>query len=203
MGKKDQLHALVASGRGLDVTGICRIHETQLEPTRYTFSGARMGGAVGSCDRCHYTQSQLRCVYCLEPVDALFPPCLSCGCSSHEACLAEWHAGGETLCPAGDECNCVEEASNGQVESWAALQGAMLKNQQQKFPRLPSPALEVDEEDERGRRASEPPDMATTSPGGGLITVPSAATLSFGRLKKTAAGSWSRASSARRSGKKG
>ncbi|KFH46995.1 putative RWD, RING finger and WD repeat-containing protein-like protein [Hapsidospora chrysogenum ATCC 11550] len=208
MGKKDQLHALVASGRGLDVTGICRIHETQLEPTRYTSSGARMGGAVGSCDRCHYTQSQLRCVYCLEPVDALFPPCLSCGCSSHEACLAEWHAGGETRCPAGDECNCVEEASNGHVESWAALQGAMLKSQQQqqqqqKLPRLPSPALEADEEDERGRRASEPPDMATTGLGGGLMTVPSAATLSFGRLKKTATGSWSRASSARRSGKKG
>ncbi|QUC17894.1 uncharacterized protein UV8b_02135 [Ustilaginoidea virens] len=38
MGKKDQLHNLVASGCGLDVTGICRVHETQLEPTRYTSS---------------------------------------------------------------------------------------------------------------------------------------------------------------------
>lgn len=199
MGKKDQLHALVASGHGLDVTGICRIHETQLEPTRYTSSDARMGGAVGSCDRCHHTQSQLRCVYCLEPVDALFPPCLSCGCSSHETCLAEWHAAGETLCGAGDECNCVEEAANGQVESWAALQGAMLKNQL-KLPRLPSPA--ADEEDERGRRSSEPPDIVSISPGGGLAPVPSPAALSFGRLKKTA-GSWSRASSVRRSGKKG
>lgn len=121
MGKRDQLHLLLASGRGLDVTGICRIHETQLEPTRYTSSHANVGGAVGTCERCHRSQTQLRCVYCLEPVSGLFPSCLSCGCTSHEACLAEWHAAGETLCPAGDECNCIEEASNGQVESWVAL----------------------------------------------------------------------------------
>ncbi|KAF4124751.1 hypothetical protein GMORB2_5417 [Geosmithia morbida] len=122
MGRKDQLQAIVASSRGLDVTGICRIHETQLEPALYTSSDARMGGAVGTCGRCRRTQSQLRCVYCLEPIDALFPPCLSCGCATHEVCLAEWHAAGETECPAGDECSCVDEADDGQVESWAALQ---------------------------------------------------------------------------------
>ncbi|KAL6858094.1 hypothetical protein ACO1O0_005546 [Amphichorda felina] len=203
MGKKDQLHALVASGRGLDVTGICRVHETQLEPARYASSDARMGGAVGLCDRCHHTQSQLRCVYCLEPVDALFPPCLSCGCASHEACLAEWHAAGETECPAGDECNCVEEAADGQVESWAALQGAMLKSQH-KMPQLPSPVVdEADEEDDRGRRASEPPNVVSIGHGGGLAPTPSAVALSFGgRFKKTA-GSWSRASSMRRNSRKG
>ena len=202
MGKKDQLHALVASGRGLDVTGICRVHETQLEPARYGSSDARMGGAVGSCDRCHHTQSQLRCVYCLEPIDALFPPCLSCGCASHEACLAEWHAAGETECPAGDECNCVEEAADGQVESWAALQGAMLKTLHQ-IPQLPSSAVEEDEmEDDRGRRASEPPNVVAMGPGGGLVAAPSPAALSFGRFKKSA-GSWSRASSMRRNSRKG
>ncbi|KAK5991052.1 putative RWD [Cladobotryum mycophilum] len=127
MGKKDQLQMLIASGRGLDVTGVCRVHETQLDPVRYTSSDSKLGGAVGTCDRCHRVQNQLRCVYCLEPVDALFPPCLSCGCASHEECLAEWHAAGETFCPAGDECNCVEEAAHGLVESWAALRGAMMR----------------------------------------------------------------------------
>lgn len=198
MGKKDQLQALVASGRGLDVTGICRIHETQLEPSRYTSSDAKMGGAVGLCDRCHRTQHQLRCVYCLEPIDALFPPCLGCGCASHEDCLAEWHAMGETECPAGDECNCVEEAPHGQVESWAALKGAIHKSQHTRFSLLPSSAIEEEEPDSRGRRASEPPDHAKASPGG---LMPSHAALSFGRFKQSA-GSWSRASSLRRQAKK-
>ncbi|KAK5662917.1 hypothetical protein OQA88_6329 [Cercophora sp. LCS_1] len=129
-GRKEQLQALLTSGRGLDVTGMCYIHETQLDPVEYSrATNGQIGGAVGSCHRCQShsktPQTQLRCVYCLEPVDALYPPCLSCGCASHETCLAEWHAMGETECPAGDECNCVEEASNGQVESWPALQAAM------------------------------------------------------------------------------
>lgn len=193
MGKKDQLHAIVASNRGLDVTGICRIHETQLEPALYTSSDSRMGGAVGTCDRCRRTQSQLRCVYCLEPVDSLFPPCLSCGCASHEICLAEWHAAGETECPAGDECSCVEEAANGQVESWAALQGAMLKS---KLTRLPSPATEEEEQEEeqedggsifgfRSRRSSEaPPRQAEARPGRSALPLPYPATLAFNRLRK-------------------
>ncbi|KAK7209824.1 hypothetical protein V2G26_017002 [Clonostachys chloroleuca] len=196
MGKRDHLQALVASNRGLDITGMCRLHETQLEPLRYSSSYLHTGGAVGTCDRCRSTQSQLRCVYCLEPVDALFPPCLSCGCASHEHCLAEWHAAGETVCPAGDECNCVEEASNGQVESWAALQAAMLKTQSQVQVIPPVVAPEEDRGGEvRGRQGSAPPDVSFAGDVGGLM--PSAASLGLGRLKKST-GSWSRASSLRR-----
>lgn len=128
-GRKEQLQALLASGRGLDVTGICRVHETQLDPLEYSRStDGLVGGAVGTCQRCHrgtVPQTQLRCVYCTEPIDALYPACLGCGCASHEDCLAEWHAAGETGCPAGDECECVDEASNGHVESWPALQAAV------------------------------------------------------------------------------
>lgn len=130
-GRKEQLQSLLASGRGLDVTGMCHIHEMQLDPVEYSrATNGQVGGAVGFCHRCQThsnktPQTQLRCVYCLEPVDALYPPCLNCGCASHESCLAEWHTMGETECPAGDECNCVEEADNGQVESWPALQAAM------------------------------------------------------------------------------
>lgn len=120
-GKREQLQALQALGRGLDVTGICRIHETQLDSLQYTKPDTTVGGAVGTCEKCKRVQSQLRCVYCQEPIDALYPPCLGCGCASHEHCLTEWHQAGETECPAGDECNCVKEASNGLVESWSAM----------------------------------------------------------------------------------
>ncbi|KAK2673322.1 WD40 repeat [Fusarium oxysporum f. sp. vasinfectum] len=193
MGKKDQLQALLASGRGLDVTGMCRIHEIQLEPLRYTSSDSKVGGAVGTCDRCHQTQSQLTCVYCLEPVDALFPPCLACGCASHEACLAEWHAAGETQCPAGDECNCVEEAADGQVESWAALQGAMLKGQRHMMM-LPGPALDDSEDDAKVPRNWERVEPSFPSRMQGL----SAASISLGNRLRKSAGEWSRASSLKR-----
>ncbi|KAK3337456.1 hypothetical protein B0T19DRAFT_379761 [Cercophora scortea] len=131
-GRKEQLQALLNSGRGLDVTGICRVHEIQLDPVEYSrATHGQMGGAVGTCHRCQphtkTPQFQLHCVYCCEPVDALYPPCLGCGCAFHESCLAEWHAMGETECPGGDECNCVEEASNGQVESWPALRAAVAR----------------------------------------------------------------------------
>ncbi|TPX10632.1 uncharacterized protein E0L32_008366 [Thyridium curvatum] len=125
--KKEQLQALLASDRGLDVTGLCSRCEMQLEPLEYTteeHDGA-VGGAVGTCHRCHRAQAQLRCVYCTEPVDALYPPCLGCGCVAHEHCLAEWHAMGETDCPAGDECRCVDEADCGQIESWTAMRAQM------------------------------------------------------------------------------
>lgn len=199
LGKKDLLQTLLASGRGLDVTGVCRIHETQLEPLRYTTrSKAHVGGAQGVCERCHRMQSQLRCVYCLEPVDALFPPCLSCGCASHEDCLAEWHAAGETTCPAGDECNCVEEAANGQVESWAALKGAMQKTQNKMALLPPSAIMDSDEEEDegRGRQVSAPPDVQST-PSAINLAPSSAANIAFGRFRRSA-GSWSRASSLRR-----
>ncbi|KAK3489316.1 uncharacterized protein B0T23DRAFT_455348 [Neurospora hispaniola] len=130
-GRKEQLQALIASGRGLDVTGICRIHEEQLDPVEYTRpTKGKYGGAVGTCHRCvkagnKKEQKQLRCVYCLEPIAALYPPCLNCGCAFHEACLAEWHEMGEEECPAGDDCCCVEDASTAHVERWSALQAAV------------------------------------------------------------------------------
>jgi hypothetical protein len=131
-GKREQLQSLLASGRGLDVTGICRVHETQLNPVQYAQSGLSIiGGAVGTCERCKRTQTQLWCVYCNEPIDALYPPCLNCGCAIHEYCLTEWHSAGETECPAGDECDCVHEADHGQVESWVAMKAVLAREQQQ------------------------------------------------------------------------
>ncbi len=69
------------------------LSSTAAQPT------ANIGGAVGCCQRCaphaEIPQTQLRCVYCTEPVDVLYPPCLNCGCAFHEACLAEWHAQGQ------------------------------------------------------------------------------------------------------------
>ncbi|KAK3991189.1 hypothetical protein QBC44DRAFT_323747 [Cladorrhinum sp. PSN332] len=133
-GRKERHQILLASGRGLDITGLCRIHEIQLDPVEYTReTNGYVGGAVGICLRCFpengqgskIPQDQLKCVYCLEPVASLFPPCLNCGCVSHEDCLAQWHAMGETECPAGDECQCIFEAGRGQIESWTALQYAM------------------------------------------------------------------------------
>ncbi|CAN8100720.1 unnamed protein product [Discula destructiva] len=123
-GKREQLAALQASGRGLDVTGICRIHEIQLNPLQYSQTPST-GGAAGICERCRRTQTQLTCVFCHEPIDALYAACLGCGCSTHDGCLAEWHAMGETECPAGDDCECVEEADKGQVETWVAMRAAM------------------------------------------------------------------------------
>lgn len=123
-GRREQLEALQSSGRGLDVTGICRIHETQLQPLQYAQTPSS-GGAVGICERCRRTQTQLTCVYCHEPIDALYPACLGCGCATHDACLAEWHSMGETECPAGDDCACVEEADRGQVESWVAMKALL------------------------------------------------------------------------------
>lgn len=125
VGKKEQLQALITSGRGIDIRGICRVHEIHLDPIRSTQDHAMVGGGVGTCERCKRTQTQLLCVFCREPIDALYPPCLACGCAIHDPCLAEWHAAGETECPAGDECDCVREASHGQIETIAAMMGAL------------------------------------------------------------------------------
>lgn len=206
MGRQDNLQALLAAGRGLDIIGLCRVHETQLEPQQYTTSDAKVGGAVGTCDRCQLKQETLICVLCTEPVDALFPTCLACGCASHEDCLGEWHAAGEMFCPAGDECNCVEEAANGQVESWAALQAAMLKGRQMvNLP--PDPTMgsgnddedcEVEEKQPRGwgRLSLDVASGRTKLP----ITPPMS--LGFGPFKRTA-GSWSRSTSQKRGGRRG
>lgn len=133
-GRREQLEALQASGRGLDVTGICRIHETQLQPLQYSRTPTS-GGAMGICERCRRTQTQLTCVFCHEPIDALYPACLGCGCATHDACLAEWHGMGETECPAGDDCECVEEADRGQVESWVAMKALLAAREKDKSRR--------------------------------------------------------------------
>ncbi|KAI1161495.1 WD repeat-containing protein [Nemania serpens] len=125
VGKREQLQALVTSGRGIDIRGICRVHEIHLDPIRSTQDHAMVGGGVGTCERCKRTQTQLLCVFCREPIDAFYPPCLACGCTIHDACLAEWHNAEETECPAGDECDCVREASHGQIETIAAMMGAL------------------------------------------------------------------------------
>lgn len=130
-GKREQLAALQASGRGLDVTGICRIHEIQLNPLQYSQTPST-GGAVGICERCRRPQTQLTCVFCHEPIDALYSACLGCGCATHEGCLADWHAMGETECPAGDDCECVEEADRGQVETWVAMRAALAAREKEK-----------------------------------------------------------------------
>ncbi|KAI3321600.1 hypothetical protein HD806DRAFT_158345 [Xylariaceae sp. AK1471] len=125
VGKKEQLQALITSGRGIDIRGICRVHEIHLDPIRSSEDHAMVGGGVGTCERCKRTQTQMLCVFCREPIDALYPPCLGCGCTIHDSCLAEWHAAGETECPAGDECDCVREASSGQIETFAVMMGAL------------------------------------------------------------------------------
>ncbi|KAJ3482789.1 hypothetical protein NLG97_g7474 [Lecanicillium saksenae] len=207
MGKQDNLQALLASGRGLDIIGLCRVHETQLEPLQYTSSDSKVGGAVGTCDRCQQRQDKLLCVYCTEPVDALFPTCLACGCASHEDCLGEWHAAGEMFCPAGDECNCVEEAANGQVESWAALQAAMLKGRQM-MSILPDPVVgNGEDDDEVTIPEKQPRGWGRLSLDGGgssksKLPVAPPVSLGFGPFKRTA-GSWSRSTSQKRGGRRG
>ncbi|KAL1853136.1 hypothetical protein VTK73DRAFT_9081 [Phialemonium thermophilum] len=160
--RKEQLQALLASDRGLDVTGICRVHEIQLDPLEYARpSDGRFGGAVGTCHRCHegkVPQTQLRCVFCAEPIDALYPACLNCGCASHEDCLAEWHEAGETECPAGDECVCVLEANHGQVESWQALRAAITSS----AGRRAAEHLLADDDDEDHHGLRPPPEDAAT-----------------------------------------
>lgn len=153
--RREQLQSILSSNRGLDVTGLCRIHETQLDPIEYgSPSQHHVGGAVGTCARCprrRGPQTQLRCVYCAEPIHALYAACLGCGCASHADCLAEWHAQGETECPAGDECECLEEASNGQVESWTALRAAVAMAEARGVADTPPPAFAL-----RQRRTSVP-----------------------------------------------
>ncbi|KAJ5051882.1 uncharacterized protein L3040_001645 [Drepanopeziza brunnea f. sp. 'multigermtubi'] len=124
LGKIDQyqqMSPLLNAGFGLDVTGYCLKHETRLEP----LAGTKFGGAVGHCERCKITQRQLRCTICLEPISAVFAPCLSCGCATHVDCLSDYHASGDTMCPGGCDCDCEISAADGQFESWEALKDAL------------------------------------------------------------------------------
>lgn len=132
---------LLASGRGVDVTGFCRIHpNTPLEPAEYlrptaaTETKCQINGAIGVCHRCSHErdhadlvpQMEMECVYCWEPVTGLYTPCLACGCVAHDTCLAEWHALGGAECPVGHECNCVEEASSEHIDSWPGIRAALM-----------------------------------------------------------------------------
>ena len=150
--RKSYFQDLAASGRAVEVTGFCQVHpNTPLEPAEYLRSSAddsdhgygHVNGAVGVCHRCalerdshkhpHAAASDLApqtetlCVYCWRPVAGLYAPCLACGCVTHDACLADWHAGlgtddgGSGECPAGHECQCVEEASTERVGTWPVL----------------------------------------------------------------------------------
>jgi hypothetical protein len=121
LGKKLSDTPEPGAGQGLDVTGYCLKHESRLEPLLSNLGG----GAVGRCERCKTIQRQLRCTVCCEPISALFSPCLSCGCATHEDCLAEYHADGNTDCPGGCDCDCGVKASQGVVESWEVMMGAI------------------------------------------------------------------------------
>ncbi|ORY67643.1 WD repeat-containing protein [Pseudomassariella vexata] len=208
LGKKEELQSLMASERGLDVTGICHVHETHLDPIRSSHAITKLGGAVGNCDRCKRMQMQLLCVYCCEPIDAQYVTCLGCGCTFHDACLAEWHGMGETECPGGDECNCVEQAYNGTVETWAAMMGALRQG------RIRGPP--IDQEDKDGSHVNsgsvdkndwetittESPIPAADGQGRPLDfdSQPplSAAKLSLGNRLRKSAGHWSSSASLRK-----
>jgi hypothetical protein len=122
LGKKQNINGPV-SPQGLDVTGYCLKHESRLEP----LTSGTAGGAVGRCERCKFVQRQLRCTVCMEPISAVFTPCLSCGCAAHQHCLEEYHSYGSTDCPGGCDCNCGEKASQGIVESWEVMMSAIEK----------------------------------------------------------------------------
>ncbi|KAI0143791.1 WD repeat-containing protein [Xylariaceae sp. FL1272] len=201
MGRKEQLQALVASGRGIDIRGICRVHETHLDPIRSTQDHAMVGGGVGTCERCKRRQTQLLCVFCCEPIDALYPPCLACGCAIHDACLAEWHRAGETECPAGDECECVDEASTGFVETWAAMVGALRQGKIRK----PSEDMQLEKKTPEKRGSVDKHDWETVASGSSLPLADgqgkpfenersqqplSAARISLGNRLRKSAGTW-------------
>ncbi len=77
---------------GLSITGYCLKHESRLEPLLPTLSTLQnpVGGAVGRCERCAITKSQLRCVVCHEMVVAEYVACLGCGCVCHQACASSY-----------------------------------------------------------------------------------------------------------------
>jgi hypothetical protein len=123
LGKKDHSAPLSPGfDQGLDVTGYCLKHESRLEP----LVSSTGGGAIGRCERCkNKIQRQLRCTICMEPISALFSPCLSCGCATHQHCLLEYHSYGSTECPGGCDCDCGDKSSIGLVESWEVLTSAI------------------------------------------------------------------------------
>lgn len=100
--------------QGLDIAGHCLRHDLQLQ----------YKDGFGRCDRCNARKKELHCVICEQPVTANYICCLSCGCVTHGTCLAAWP---EDVCPGGCDCVCTESASQGVVESWEVLKGAIQK----------------------------------------------------------------------------
>ncbi|GAP92944.1 putative WD repeat-containing protein [Rosellinia necatrix] len=212
VGKKEQLQALITSGRGIDIRGICRVHEIHLDPIRSAQDHAMVGGGVGTCERCKRTQTQLFCVFCREPIDALYPPCLACGCAIHDPCLAEWHAAEERECPAGDECDCVGDASHGQIETIAAMVGALRQG------KIRKPSEDNNGKTGHGKRGSaDRYDWETVASGASLPLVDgqgkplrydhnrpqqplSAARLSLGNKLRKSTGTWGSSPSLKRPG---
>jgi len=150
--------------QGLDVTGYCLKHESRLEP----LVSSTGGGAIGRCERCkNKVQRQLRCTICMEPISALFSPCLSCGCATHQHCLLEYHSYGSTECPGGCDCDCGEKSSIGLVESWEVLTSAIERMRALDEKNAPSMGTEKESlEDWGGEEKSEWDNLDI--PGGGL-----------------------------------
>ncbi|KAI9744675.1 MAG: hypothetical protein M1818_002204 [Claussenomyces sp. TS43310] len=134
LGKKDTVP--IQTAKGLDITGYCFKHESRLDPLSTSAMTSTqhglthdLGGATGRCERCAVVRHQLLCVICNEPVTAMYTPCLSCGCVTHQACQLEYlqdvGADGDVPCPGGCECECVFAAGNGIVESWEVMMGAL------------------------------------------------------------------------------
>ncbi|KAF7952028.1 uncharacterized protein EAE97_001525 [Botrytis byssoidea] len=115
LGKKD-LHAS-STDQGLDIAGYCLKHEARLDPLHLS----SIGGAAGRCDRCKTVQRQLCCTICTEPISAVFLPCLSCGCATHQHCLIEYRSSGNSECPGGCDCDCGDKASMGLIESLGVM----------------------------------------------------------------------------------
>lgn len=115
LGKRD-LHS-TSENQGLDIAGYCLKHEARLDPVHLSSAG----GAAGRCDRCKTVQRQLCCTICAEAITAVFLPCLSCGCATHQHCLIEYRATGNNDCPGGCDCDCGEKASMGLIESFGVM----------------------------------------------------------------------------------
>jgi len=163
LGKKSS-HPAIPDDRGLSITGYCLNHESRLEALPPTSPSQRLGGAVGRCDRCKMTKSQLRCVICIEPITAEYAACLSCGCASHQICLdayfSSWEeddgvAADELTCPGGCDCECMRQAGIGVVESWEVMMGALEKMRRKETRRV------RERERERDERHRAPPRRLT------------------------------------------
>ncbi|CAD6444580.1 41379e3c-a425-45ba-b024-d0160578351a [Sclerotinia trifoliorum] len=115
LGKRDQHSS--STDQGLEIAGYCLKHEARLD----ALHSSSIGGAAGRCDRCKTVQRQLRCTICTEPISAVYLPCLSCGCATHQHCLIEYRSTGNNECPGGCDCDCADKASMGLIESFGVM----------------------------------------------------------------------------------